>query len=232
MSMEGLRMFRPGRRAVIVMSCVLAMGAGAAWLGLQPLTAKAQGNAAAPVVLPDFSELAERIGPAVVNIRTTEKRGSPGGPGNGEMEDQMREFFKRFGIPMPNQPQPQPRRGAPRGDEDEDQSVQRGTGSGFIVSADGVVLTNAHVVDGADEVIVTLTDKREFKAKILGADKRTDVAVVKIETTGLPFVKIGDANRLRVGEWVMAIGSPFGLENSSPRASSAPSSVTPATSWR
>ncbi len=86
-------------------------------------------------------------------------------------------------------------------------------GSGFILSGDGYIMTNAHVVDGADEVIVTLTDKRELKARIIGADKRTDVAVVKVEASGLPFVKIGDVNRLKVGEWVMAIGSPFGLEN-------------------
>jgi serine protease Do len=86
-------------------------------------------------------------------------------------------------------------------------------GSGFILSADGYIMTNAHVVEGADEVMVTLTDKREFKARIVGADKRTDVAVVKIEATGLPAVKVGDVSRLRVGEWVMAIGSPFGLEN-------------------
>ena len=86
-------------------------------------------------------------------------------------------------------------------------------GSGFILSADGFVMTNAHVVEGADEVLVTLTDKREFKARIVGSDKRTDVAVVKIEASGLPFVKIGDVSRLKVGEWVLAIGSPFGLEN-------------------
>jgi serine protease Do len=86
-------------------------------------------------------------------------------------------------------------------------------GSGFILSADGYIMTNAHVIDGADEVMVTLTDKREFKARIVGADKRTDVAVVKIQATGLPAVKVGDVSRLRVGEWVMAIGSPFGLEN-------------------
>jgi serine protease Do len=92
--------------------------------------------------------------------------------------------------------------------------MRRGVGSGFILSADGYVLTNAHVVQGADEVIVTLTDKRELKAKIIGADQRSDVAVVKVEATGLPIVKLGDSNKARVGEWVMAIGSPFGLENS------------------
>jgi serine protease Do len=106
---------------------------------------------------------------------------------------------------MPRSPRPD------RGQPDEDQP--RGVGSGFVLSSDGFVMTNAHVVDGADEVIVTLPDKREFKARIIGADKRSDVAVVKIDASGLSAVKIGDANRMRVGEWVMAIGSPFGLEN-------------------
>lgn len=155
--------------------------------------------------LPDFTDLVEQVGPSVVNIRTMEKMASRGGM-NG-MDEEMLEFFKRFGVPIPSMPR-QPRQ--PRSQEDEQ---PRGVGSGFIVSADGYVMTNAHVVDGADEVIVTLTDKREFKAKIVGTDKRTDVAVVKIEATGLPAVRIGDINRLRVGEWVMAIGSPFGLEN-------------------
>ncbi|MDO9403304.1 MAG: Do family serine endopeptidase [Polaromonas sp.] len=156
--------------------------------------------------LPDFTDLVDQVGPSVVNIRTLEKAK----PGAGNVDEQMLEFFKRFGIPVPpNMPRsPRPDRGqAP----DEDQP--RGVGSGFILTADGFVMTNAHVVEGADEVLVTLTDKREFKARIIGADKRTDVAVVKIEATGLPAVKIGDANRMRVGEWVMAIGSPFGLEN-------------------
>ncbi len=176
----------------------------------QSTTGHAQ--AAAPAVrveLPDFTELVERVGPAVVNIRTTERVRSGGGA-QGEVDPNFEEFFRRFGIPMPNRPDP---RRAPRGGAD-DEPQQRGVGSGFILSADGFVMTNAHVVDGADEVIVTLTDKREFKAKIIGADRRTDVAVVKIDATGLPFVKIGDSNRLKVGEWVMAIGSPFGLDNS------------------
>ena len=167
------------------------------------------------VQLPDFTELVERVGPSVVNIRTTERRGgaAASGPQQG-IDPNIEEFFRRFGIPMPNRPdqRPDPRRGAPRGDDDQPQ--QRGVGSGFIFSADGLIMTNAHVVEGADEVIVTLTDKRELKAKIIGTDRRTDVAVVKVEATGLPFVKIGDVNRLKVGEWVMAIGSPFGLENS------------------
>lgn len=156
--------------------------------------------------LPDFTDLVEQVGPSVVNIRTMERMAARGGM-NG-MDEEMLEFFKRFGVPIPNLPrQPRPQR--PNQEDDQ----PRGVGSGFIVSADGYVMTNAHVVDGADEVIVTLTDKREFKAKIVGTDKRTDVAVVKIEASGLPAVRIGDINRLRVGEWVMAIGSPFGLEN-------------------
>jgi len=173
-----------------------------AWSAAIPAGARAQ-----TVQLPDFTELVERVGPAVVNIRTTE-RGRAGPGGAGEMDPSMEEFFRRFGIPIPGRPNPRP---GPRGDEEPQ---QRGVGSGFILSADGFVMTNAHVVDGADEVLVTLTDKREFKARIVGTDRRTDVAVVKIEAAGLPFVKIGDVNRLKVGEWVMAIGSPFGLENS------------------
>ena len=122
----------------------------------------------------------------------------------------MLEFFKRFGLPVPNIPKGQrPNRRQQQPDEEQ----PTGLGSGFILSSDGYVMTNAHVVEGADEVMVTLTDKREFKAKIIGYDKRSDVAVVKIDATGLPAVKIGDVSRLRVGEWVMAIGSPFGLEN-------------------
>ena len=159
------------------------------------------------LALPDFTELVERVSPSVVNIRTTEKRTGTA-TGGGEIDPNIEEFFRRFGIPMPNRPD---RRNNPRGNEEEPQ--QRGVGSGFILSADGFIMTNAHVVEGADEVIVTLTDKRELRARIIGADKRTDVAVVKVEASGLPFVKIGDVNRLKVGEWVMAIGSPFGLEN-------------------
>ncbi|MDO5692192.1 MAG: DegQ family serine endoprotease [Pseudomonadota bacterium] len=168
---------------------------------------------AAPSVrgLPDFTDLVDTVGPAVVNIRTMERVRAGGG--SGQMDEEMQEFFRRFfGIPMPNVPRQGPRPNRPQ-PQQPDQEVPRGVGSGFIISPDGFVMTNAHVVDGADEVVVTLPDKREFKAKIIGADKRTDVAVVKIEATGLPAVRIGDINRLRVGEWVMAIGSPFGLEN-------------------
>ena len=177
---------------------------------LLPTTAHAQAPAAAVRGLPDFADLAEAISPSVVNIRTLEKS-KPGAAGSGT-DDEMQEFFRRFfgdRMPLPRQaPKPNPN---PRQQEPEE--TPRGVGSGFILTADGYIMTNAHVVDGADEVIVTLTDKREFKAKIIGADKRTDVAVVKIEATSLPAVKIGDTNRIRAGEWVMAIGSPFGLEN-------------------
>jgi serine protease Do len=159
--------------------------------------------------LPDFTELVERVGPAVVNIRTTE-RARPGRGAGPEMDEDMLEFFRRFGIPIPNRPNP---RGQQQ-PQPEAEPQTRGVGSGFVLSGDGYVMTNAHVVDGADEVIVTLTDKRELKAKIIGADKRSDVALVKIEATGLPFVRVGDVGRLKVGEWVLAIGSPFGLDNS------------------
>ncbi len=159
--------------------------------------------------LPDFTELVEKVGPAVVNIRTLERsRVAARGGATPEVDEDMLEFFRRFGLPVPNQPSPRGPRQAPDGEPQ-----QRGVGSGFILSADGYVMTNAHVVDGAEEVIVTLTDKREFKAKPIGADKRSDVALLKIEATGLPTVRLGDVNRLKVGEWVIAIGSPFGLEN-------------------
>jgi len=178
----------------------LAVTVSAVMVPLSPAAAQAR-------ALPDFTDLVEQVGPSVVNIRTLEKvtpRPGASGPGN----EEMFEFFRRFGLPMPEMPRQAPRQNRPQPEEQP-----RGVGSGFILSSDGLIMTNAHVVEGADEVIVTLTDKREFKAKIIGADKRTDVAVVKIEATGLPAVKVGDVSRLKVGEWVMAIGSPFGLEN-------------------
>lgn len=152
-------------------------------------------------VLPDFTELAERQGQVVVNISTTQtlrNRSAQAFPF--DENDPMAEFFRRFmprGIP-----------GIPR------ELESRSLGSGFIVSQDGYILTNAHVVDGADEVTVRLNDKREFRARIVGSDRRTDVALIKIEATGLPVARLGDPGRLRVGEWVVAIGSPFGFENS------------------
>ena len=154
--------------------------------------------------LPDFTRLVEEQGAAVVNISTTQAARRqvtvPQIPGMESEEGQ--EFFRRF---IPRQ-QPGPQQG-PR-------QESRSLGSGFIISKDGYILTNEHVVEGADEITVKLTDKREFKAKVIGSDKRTDIALIKIEPTGpLPAVKIGDPAKLKVGEWVVAIGSPFGFEN-------------------
>lgn len=150
--------------------------------------------------LPNFVQLVEENGPAVVNIqmirnaRTVEGAGIPG------IDPRGAEIFRHFGIPF--------NFGGPR-----EIPEQRGTGSGFIVSSDGIIMTNAHVVEDADELIVRLTDKREFKGKVLGSDKQTDIAIIKIEAKNLPVLKIGDSSKLKVGEWVAAIGSPFGLDN-------------------
>jgi len=161
-----------------------------AFLFLLPIQAGAQ--------LPDFTELVERQGPAVVNISTTQTARNPLASQlpNVPEDDPFFEFFRRF-VPNPG----------PR--EFQSQSL----GSGFIISADGYILTNAHVVESADEITVRLTDKRELKARVIGSDRRTDIALIKIDAGGLPVVRMGDANRLKVGEWVVAIGSPFGFEN-------------------
>jgi serine protease Do len=193
----------------ILVSVVVSLGL------LSGLALPLQASAQTAVVkgLPDFTELVEQVGPSVVNIRTLEKVRTQNFSGNG-MDEETQELFRRFfGVPIPNPgtPRQAPRQGRTPAPEE---SQPRGVGSGFILTADGFIMTNAHVVDGADEVLVTLTDKREFKAKIIGTDKRSDVAVVKIQATGLPAVKVGDVSRLKVGEWVMAIGSPFGLDNS------------------
>jgi serine protease Do len=197
--------FSAGRKTL----SALVLGASI-WMALGAAPAQAASAVTGAVLgLPDFADLVDRVGPAVVNIRTTERpkqlqRGN-GMPGDEEMQEFLRRFFGG------NVPQPNGR--APRRQAPADEPVQRGVGSGFILSADGYVLTNAHVVDGADEVFVTLTDKREFKAKVLGADTRTDVAVLKIEGDKLPFLVMGDSDKIRAGEWVIAIGSPFNLEN-------------------
>jgi len=149
--------------------------------------------------LPDFTDLYEQQGPAVVSIDVTQTVKRSPIPDLSE-DDPFYEFFRRFGQ-------------VPRGRDRPRDLEQQSVGSGFILSTDGYVLTNAHVVDDASEVLVKLTDKREFKAKVVGLDKRTDVAVLKIDATGLPKVTIGDPEKLRVGEWVAAIGKPFGLEN-------------------
>jgi serine protease Do len=150
--------------------------------------------------LPDFSALVERYGPAVVNVTVVEKAEPVANNPRISPNDPFYEFFRRFGQQMPpggGNPQP-----------------ARGEGSGFIVSPDGYILTNAHVVSGASEVTVKTTDRREYTAKVVGVDERTDVAVVKIDGKNLPTVKIGDPSKLKPGEWVIAIGSPFGFENS------------------
>jgi serine protease Do len=194
------------------------LSAAGAFFSAGLITAVPQAVAAPSVAgLPDFTDMVERVGPAVVNIRTTEKvkQGQNGMPGTDEEE--MQEFFRRFfGVPIPRQQQPdrapRNRRSQPQPQQQEEE-VPRGVGSGFIISPDGYIMTNAHVVEGADDVYVTLTDKREFKAKIIGVDKRTDVALVKIDGNNLPRLTMGDSNKLRAGEWVIAIGSPFGLDN-------------------
>jgi serine protease Do len=194
-------------------SYLFAFGlACSASVGFLPVTSAVAQTPQTPQArgLPDFADLVEQVGPAVVGIRTVEKVSARSG-GGGEMDEEMQEFFRRFfGQPLPGNPRPGPRPNRPQPQEEE---RPRGVGSGFILTADGYVMTNAHVIEDASEILVTLTDKREFKAKLIGADKRSDVAVVKIEATGLPVVKVGDISKLRVGEWVMAIGSPFGLEN-------------------
>jgi serine protease Do len=152
--------------------------------------------AAAPATAgaPDFTHLVVQSGPAVVNISVTKEAKAQAVPF--DENDPMFQFFKHFGVPMPKQ------------------APMRGIGSGFIVSPDGYILTNAHVVDGVDEVHVKLTDRREFNAKVVGTDKKTDVALIKIKATNLPTVRIGNSDAVQVGQWVVAMGSPFGFENS------------------
>ncbi len=163
-------------------------------LGLLAQPARAQ--------LPDFTDLAERQSPAVVNIATVQEvRQKPGSKRRLEPEE-MFDFFRRM-LP----PEMDPNRG-------ERMPPRHGQGSGFIISSDGYILTNAHVVDEVDELVVKLHDRREFRARVVGKDDRTDVAIIKIDASNLPKVNIGNPNALRVGEWVLAIGAPFGFENS------------------
>ncbi|BDD93227.1 serine protease [Pandoraea sp. NE5] len=170
-------------------------------------------NTAPRMLVPDFSQLAEQYGPAVVNISVThDGKPSAGGgatampmPPGMDQNDPLFQFFRHFyGAP-----------GNDGGDGSGDggSAPTRSLGSGFIVSADGYILTNAHVVDDASQVTVKLTDKREFKAKVVGSDKASDVALLKIAATNLPTVKIGDPSKSKAGEWVVAIGSPYGFDN-------------------
>jgi len=144
--------------------------------------------------------LVEKYGPAVVNVEVVEKAQPGAAPGLAP-NDPFNEFFRHFGVPAPEQ-------------HGSNQPPVRGAGSGFIVSSDGYILTNTHVVENADEVTVRLIDRREYQAKVIGADRRTDVAVIKISASNLPTVKLGDPAKIRPGQWVLAIGSPFGFENS------------------
>jgi serine protease Do len=178
-----------------------------------PAITQSQESTAAPAVgtlngraLPDFANLVEQVGPAVVNVGVVEKahRAVRGRSSDDQdSDDPFQEFFRRFGIPAPD-----------GGRRSYDTPARQGEGSGFIVSSDGYILTNAHVVADADDVTVRMTDRREYPAKVVGVDRRTDVAVIKIDANNLPVVKIGDPSKLRPGEWVLAIGSPFTFENS------------------
>jgi serine protease Do len=196
-------------RSLVAAAVIAALGGGyVARDFVQPSHAQAPAAAApaaagtaaqASAQLPDFSRLVREYGPAVVNISVDAIRPAAQGQARPPMDenDPFAELFRRFQMPTP-------KGGMPR----------HGMGSGFIVGADGYILTNAHVVAGATDVTVKLSDRREMKAKVVGADQRTDVALLKIDATGLPTVKMGDAKSLKPGEWVVAIGSPFGLENS------------------
>lgn len=173
----------------------------AAPFAAQPAAAEQAPAAQTQAQLPDFVKLVEDNGPAVVNISVIKNARTVNVPfGIPGMDERQAEIFRRFGFPLPFGGQ-------------EEIPEQRGTGSGFIISKDGMILTNAHVVEGADRIVVRLTDKREFQGKVLGTDKQTDIAVVKIEANDLPVLRIGDSSKLKVGEWVAAIGSPFGLDN-------------------
>lgn len=195
-----------GISVIAFTGCLKEIGINSTQASASAPQAAAPAAAVTPVRagLPDFASLVEQVGPSVVNIsvKSVERRRMPM---FGNEDDPFFDFFRRFGLPVPNSPQ--------GGQGDDDTQISQGVGSGFIVSSDGYILTNAHVVQGATDVTVKLTDKREFKAKVVGSDKRSDVALIKIDANNLPAVKMGEASRARVGEWVVAVGSPFGFEN-------------------
>ncbi|HIU85000.1 MAG TPA: DegQ family serine endoprotease [Candidatus Aphodousia gallistercoris] len=192
----------------LVLKSTIVVSAIAAALAFMPvahaeISLLSSGDNAQVQTLPDFTKLVEENGKGVVNISTIRNARTkvvtnpfPG------LDDRTAELFRRFGFPI-----------VPFGPQEQRIPEQRGTGSGFIISSDGLILTNAHVVEGADELRIRLTDNREFSGKVLGLDKKTDIAVVKIEAKNLPVLKIGSSENLKVGEWVAAIGSPFGLAN-------------------
>ncbi len=192
----------------LVLKSTIVVSAITAALAFMPvahaeISLLSSGDNAQVQTLPDFTKLVEENGKGVVNISTIRNARTkvvtnpfPG------LDDRTAELFRRFGFPI-----------VPFGPQEQRIPEQRGTGSGFIISSDGLILTNAHVVEGADELRIRLTDNREFSGKVLGLDKKTDIAVVKIEAKNLPVLKIGSSENLKVGEWVAAIGSPFGLAN-------------------
>ncbi len=198
-------------RTAVGIAALAAIGGGYAYLQKEvitpgyaastPAVSAAPAQSAAVATPMDFSGIVDQYGPAVVNISVTARaqRTSMQAPPGMDPDDPLFQFFKRFG-PQFQGPQ-------------SGQQLVKGLGSGFIVSPDGLILTNAHVVDGAQEVTVKLTDRREFKAKVLGTDPQTDVAVIRIDAKDLPTVRLGDPARVRVGEPVLAIGSPYGFEN-------------------
>ena len=189
----------------LVFAALLAIGAAAQQAPSSSQGATAPTRAAA---LPDFTALVKNQGPAVVNVITTRAARQSGAPGGLSPDDPFYEFFRRF---MPDLPEGGP--GGPPGQGDGGPGGQ-GVGSGFIISPDGYILTNAHVVAGSSEVTVRMADaKREFKAKVIGADERTDIALLKVEQNNLPVMKLGKSSTLEPGQWVAAIGSPFGFAN-------------------
>lgn len=192
-------------KSTLAAACAAALAVGAAFVPVEPAHAISFGSSDAKAELPDFVKLVEENGPGVVNISVIKNARTVDVPGFGfpGLDERHAEIFRRFGFPMPFD----------FGGGKERIPEQRGTGSGFIISADGLIMTNAHVVEGADQILVRLTDKREFQGKVLGTDKQTDIAIVKIEAKDLPVLKIGDSSKLKVGQWVAAIGSPFGLDN-------------------
>ena len=203
------RSMTPSRLVVALVAAGVIGGAGATFVSGSIARAAApvatSGAAAAgmpaPAIAPsDFTQIVQRYGPAVVNISVSgmKKVAVQGMPGM-DPDDPFYEFFKRFALP---------------GAQGQREMPVRGEGSGFIVDPNGIILTNAHVVAEAKDVTVKLTDRREFQAKVLGTDPKTDVAVLKIDAKNLPVVPLGSARDLKVGEWVLAIGSPFGFENS------------------
>ncbi len=203
-----IRSMTPSRLVVALVAAGVIGGAGATFVSgsmaaapAAAASASAVPGAAAPAITPvDFTQVVQRYGPAVVNISVSgmKKVAGQGMPGL-DPDDPFYEFFKRFAVP---------------GGQGQREMPVRGEGSGFIVDPNGIILTNAHVVSDAKDVTVKLTDRREFSAKVLGSDPKTDIAVLKIDAKNLPVVPLGSARDLKVGEWVLAIGSPFGFENS------------------